>query len=252
MFKRVQSRDALIEYSLRQLGAPVIQINVAQEQLEDRVNDALHMFFRYHMDATTHDVLTLQVTKEDIERQRIKCPPEVISVIDVAYKPNNSSVGSTINNLQYQMYFSDLISRSFMGSSGLSNYTITKSYLSMLSQTMGDIYHITDFNLHTNEVKIFYDWSKLKEGDLIGLEVYKIVNPEEYVDVWDNYWLKEYTTALIKKQWGTNLMKYTGTSLIGGGQINGDAIYNTALEDIQKLEDRLVSEFQYPVMGFMG
>ncbi len=248
MFKRVQSRGELIEYALRQLGEPLIQVNVAMEQVEDCVNDALHMFFRYHMDATTRDVITIKVTEEDKERQTIKVPNDVISVSDVVYTPSTTF---SMANLQYQMYFSDLISKTFTGN-GLSNYTITRSYLSMLTQVIGDIYHITDFNLHKNEVKIFFNWTKIKVGDYVGLDCHKIVNPDGVADVWDNYWLKKYTTALIKKQWGTNLMKYTGTSLVGGGQLNGEGIYQSAEVDIQKLEDRLYDEFQFPALGFMG
>lgn len=248
MFKRVQSRDQLIQYALRELGEPLIQVNVAMEQIEDRLNDALHMFFRYHMDASRHDVITIKITEEDIKNQSVKLSNDIISVIDVIYTPASTF---SMNNLQYQMYFSDLISKTFTGN-GLSNYTITRSYLSMLNQVLGDIYKVTDFNLHMNEVRIIQDWSKIKVGDYIGMEVYKIVDPNNVADVWDNYWLKKYTTALIKKQWGNNLMKYTGTSLIGGGQLNGEAIYQAAEADIQKLEDRLVEEFQYPAMGFMG
>ena len=248
MFKRVQSRDQLIEYALRKLGAPVIQVNVAQEQLEDRVNDALHMFFRYHMDGTTREVITISITEEMLEKKAITLDPSIIGVIDVVASPTRVF---SMDNLQYKMYFSDLISKSFTGSA-MSSYTITRSYLSTLSQVMGDVYYVTSFNLHGNEVKIAFDWSKLQVGSLVGLDVYKIVNPEYVYDVWDNYWLKEYTTALVKEQWGTNLMKYNGPSLPGGGTLNGVEIYQSALQDIQKLEDRLYNEFQMPIMGFMA
>jgi hypothetical protein len=248
MFKRVQSRDQLMDYALRQNGGGVIQVNVSQEQLEDCVNDALHMFFRYHMDATSRNVITVKVDQEAIDTQSVKVPYDVISVMDVVYTPSTTF---SMANLQYQMYFSDLISKTFTGN-GLSTYTITRSYLSMLSSLVGDIYHITDFSLHTNSVKIFFNWSKIKVGDYVGLEVQQIHDPELYHDVWDNYWLKKYTTALVKKMWGTNLMKYSGPSLVGGGQINGIEIYQAALEEVQKLEDRLYDEFQFPCMGFMA
>lgn len=245
MFKRVQSRDQLAEYALRKLGEPVIQVNVAQEQLEDRINDALHMFIRYHMDATRREVITIAVTEEMIKTQTIPLDKDIISVVDMVINP---SFNMSMENLQYQMYFSDLISKTFTGSV-MSSYSITRSYLSTLSQVMGDIYHITDFNIHLNNVRVNYDWAKVKPGALMGFDVFRAVNTE---DVWDNYWLKEYTTALIKEQWGSNLMKYQGPGLPGGGQLNGTEIYQTAMQDIQKLEDRLYHEFQFPVMAFMA
>lgn len=248
MFKRVQSRGQLIEYALRQNGEPLIQVNVSEEQLEDVVNKALHMFFRYHMDASQRDVITIKITEEDKAKQEVKVPNDIISVSDIVYTPSTTF---SMANLQYQMYFSDLISKTFTGN-GVSNYTITRSYLSMLSQIVGDIYHITDFSLHKNSVKIFFNWDKIKVGDFVGLDCQRIVNPEEVADLWDNYWLKEYTSALVKLQWGNNLSKYTGTSLIGGGQLNGEGILQTALAEVQKLEDRLYDEFQFPVLGYFG
>lgn len=255
MFKRVQSRDELIEYALRSNGAPVIQINVAQEQLEDRVNDALHMFFRYHMDASVSDVITVKVTQADKDQGALTLPKEVISVKDMVYTTSTAFTSSTntTNNLQYQMYFSDLISRTFAGNGyGISSYVITKSYLGTLASVMGNVYNISNFQLHGNKVKIIQDWDLINVGDYVGLDVQKVLNPEELPDIYDDYWLKKYTSALVKKQWGENLMKYNIPALVGGASINGIDMFNAALEEIQKLEDRLTNEFQFPVMGFMA
>lgn len=246
MMNLVRSRDEFIDYCYRQLGAPVIEVNVAEEQAEDRVNDALQMYFQYHIDATYREVITVKLTEENIKTQTITLDKDIIGVIDVVHQPNSNF---SLQNLQYQMYFSDLISRTFSQNDGMSSYTITRSYLSMLGQLVGGIYNVTDFRLHGNDVIIQYDWGKLKAGDYIGLEVHRMLDSKF---IWDDYWLKQYATALMRTQWGTNLMKYSGPGLPGGGQLNGAEIYQAGLQDKQTLEDRLYNEFQYMAYGFMA
>lgn len=246
MLNLVRTRDEFIDYCYRQLGEPVIQVNVEQSQAEDRVNDALQMYFQYHMDASTREVITLQVTDEILKTQTFELDKDIIGVIDVVHQPSSSF---SLQNLQYQMYFSDLISRTFSQNDGMSSYVMTRSYLSMLGQIVGGIYNITDFNLHGNKVKVHYDWSKLKPGDLIGMEVQKLVDPEI---IWNDYWLKQYATALLRIQWGTNLMKYSGPGLPGGGTLNGMDIFQAGMTEKQTLEERLYNEFQLPAYGFMA
>lgn len=249
----VRSKDDFIDYCLRQLGEPVIQVNVDQAQAEDRVNDALQMYFFYHNDGSYKDVITVKLTQEDIDNQSVTLPPDVIGLSEIVYQPSSSFANT---NLQYQAYFSDLISKSFAGSNavggGLSTYVNTKSYLSMLSQIIGDVNHITDFKLHSNQVRVHYNWSKVNAGDLMGFEVQRMMEPDNNPNIWNDYWLKQYATALIRIQWGTNLMKYSGPGLPGGGQLNGADIYQAGMADKDKLEDRLYNEFQLPAYGYMA
>lgn len=249
MLNVVRTRDELIDYCFRQLGEPVIQVNIDQEQAEDRINDALQMFFMYHADASYREVITVKLTEENIKNQTITLDKDIIGVIDVVHQPSSSF---SLQNLQYQMYFSDLISRTFSSHEGMSSYTITRSYLSMLGQLIGGIYNITDFRLHGNDVIVQYDWGKLKAGDLMGLEVHRMLNPDSNHLVWNDYWLKLYATALLRVQWGTNIMKYNGHALPGGGTLNGVEIYQAGMADVQKLEERLINEFQLPCYGFMA
>ena len=116
MLNVVRNRDEFIDYCFRQLGEPVIQVNVDQEQAEDRVNDALQMYFTYHMDASYREVITIQVTEENIKNQTLTLDKDIIGVIDVVHQPKSNF---SLNNLQYQMYFSDLISRTFSNNSGM-------------------------------------------------------------------------------------------------------------------------------------
>lgn len=249
MLNVVRNRDEFIDYCFRQLGEPVIQVNVDQEQAEDRVNDALQMYFTYHMDASYREVITIQVTEENIKNQTLTLDKDIIGVIDVVHQPKSNF---SLNNLQYQMYFSDLISRTFSNNSGMSSYVITRSYLSMLGQIVGGIYNITNFRLHGNDVIIHYDWGKLKPGDLIGLEVHRMLEPDNNPLVWNDYWLKQYAAALLRVQWGSNLLKYTGPGLPGGGTLNGADIYQAGMTDKQTLEERLWNEFRLPSYGFMA
>lgn len=247
---RIRSRDALKDYALRALGAPVLMINVDDDQLEDRIDDALDMFWQYHFDGSVRGYVKHQITQEDIDSKRIKLPPNVLAVLRVL--PLDTTSGMSINNLQYVMYMTDIMDFRRFSGYGLSSFTLTSSYLNLV-QDMFSPERVINFNMHHGFLTLDIDWGdKIKLGDWIIAEVYSVVDPEEFAEAYGNKWLREYTTQLFKKQWGSNLIKVSGATFSGGMTINGEKIYNDASDEIEKLEDRLRNEYAYPVDFFVG
>lgn len=245
--QKVKNRDDFIDYCMRSLGAPVIQINVDETQVQDRVNDALKMFFDYHVDGSERAIIINKLTSNDINNKYITLPDNVLVVTGIV-KSNLQSGGYNLNNnLQMKAYFSDIISATYNGGTG--NYVLTKSYLNTFNNIMGGNFKIIEHNYYRKKLSILQDWSLLKVNDVIAYEAW-IANDID--EVFGDYWLQQYATALIRKQWGNNLIKVDGMTLPGGGRLNGQAILSQALQEISDLEERLRDEFALPIMPRMG
>lgn len=246
---RVNSREELKDYALRALGAPVLQINVDVEQLEDRINDALDMFWEYHADGSQRVFLKHQLTQQNFDDARVELPKTVLSVLRVL--PLDNAMAPVVN-LQYVMYITDVMDiRRLNSSGGIGAYALTMSHLNLL-QDMFNTEKVIGFNMHKNYLTIETDWTKMAVGDWLLVECYVLTDPTEFAEVWNNKWLREYTTALFKKQWGANLIKYSGAQLSGGVTINGEKIHDDAVNEIKELEERLRNEYQLPVDFFIG
>lgn len=246
---RVNSRDELKDYALRAIGAPVLKINVDDEQLEDRINDALDMFWEYHADGSQRVFVKHQLTQENFDERRVMLPKNVISVLRVL--PVDGAGIYPTTNLQYVMYMTDIMDVRRFNGEGMSSYAVTMSYLNLI-QDMFNPEKVVGFNMHKNFLTIDTDWTLMSVGDWLLVECYVIVDPDEYAEVWNNKWLREYTAALFKKQWGVNLIKYSGEQLSGGVTVNGEKIYDDAVNEVKELEERLRNEYQYPVDFFVG
>ena len=250
---RINNREEFINYCMRALGAPVLRINVDIEQVEDRVDDALDLFHEYHSDGSELAFLHIQVTADHIAKRHFILPAETQSVLRVMHGGSGSLGGNGIANvnLQYQAYMTDLMNpRRIMGD-GLSSYYITQSYLNLMTDTFAAEDRI-QFNQHYDRLEIHGDWSMIKEGSWVVVEHYRKVLPEKSGDVWNNRWLKKFATALIKKQWGTNLIKFTNAQLPGGVQMNGEAILEEAQREIEILKAELHDLYEEPPNFFVG
>lgn len=246
--QKVSNRDEFIGYCMRKLGAPVIEINVDESQVEDRVNDALRMFFDYHVDGAERTYIIHNVTDVDIANKYITVPDNVLVVTNIMKTAGSNGTGFNLtNNLQMKAYFSDMISQTF--ASGASSYVMAKSYLNTFNNILGGHFTMIEHNFYKRKLSVHFDWGKLKVGSIIGYEAWVANDIDE---VFGDYWLQQYATALIRKQWGDNLIKVDGMTLPGGGRLNGAAILASAVDEIEKLEDRMRDEFAYPVMPFMG
>lgn len=252
---RINSRQQLKEYCLRALGAPVIMINVDDEQLEDRIDDALDLFWEYHADGSHLVFLNHQVTADDITGQYVTLPDGVLSIVRVLHGGYSGGVGGGNGiagiNLQYQAFMTDLMNPRRIMQGGLSSYYVTQSYLGMMSDTFSTPSRLT-FNKYHDRLTLQNDWSRVLPGSWISVEAYVANDPEKINSMWNDRWLKKYTTAMFKMQWGSNLIKFAGAQLPGGMTVNAEQIHNDAKEEVAALELELQNNYQLPVDFFIG
>lgn len=250
---KIKSRTELIEYALRKLGAPVVNIELDIEQLEDSINDALNLFYEYHMEGSEREFITIPITQENIDTGTFILPEEIFTVVSCRFMHSSYLGFNLTTNLQHQAYMSDIISKTYTANSdGIVNYTVVQSYLGTLEHIFSTDNRTVSFNKYGRKLKINTNWNQSKAGQVLGLEVYRIMDADQYPEVYDNYWLKKYVSALAMKQWGINLIKFGNIQLMGGGTTQGDQILMQANNDLEKLEDQLRNEFTYLPMGFMG
>jgi hypothetical protein len=244
------SRQTLAEYCLRALGAPVIEINIDEDQIEDRIDEAIQFYQEYHADAVVRTFIKHQITAENITNAVLTLPDAVLSVTRVL---NLTGGGDSADmfSVKYQMFLNDLYG--LRNPSALVNYEITKQYLGLIEMTLTGASQQVTYARHKNELTIQDDWQKyMQPGGWIIIECYTAVDPGAYPEVYNDMALKRYTTALLKKQWGSNLIKFEGMQLPGGVTINGRQIYEDALADIQKMEEEWDSKYSLPVDFCVG
>lgn len=245
---KVTSRQQLIDYCLRKLGSPVLEINVADEQIEDRIDDAFQFYREHHFDAVELVYLKHQFTAEDIARQYIEVNDLVVGVNRILPFTNRSR-GMDIFDIRYQILINDLYS---LMSTDLIYYSMVKTQLEMINMLLVGQQPIR-FNRHMNRIYIDADWNQdSREGEFIIIEAYRILDPNTYTDVYDDMYLKRYATALIKRQWGDNLKKFEGVQLPGGVTITGQNLYNEAVAEIKEIEEEIRSTFELPPDMFIG
>jgi len=241
------TRAQFKEFCLRKLGKPVIEINVDEQQVEDRIDEALRYYRDYHFDGTEHDYLKHQLTASDITNKYITVDEGIIGVVR-AFDIGDALQTNNLFNIRYQIHLNDLYN---FTSVNYAPYVMTMMHIQELEQNFVGKQPIR-FNRHTDKVYLDMDWATVKAGDYLIFEVYRYTNPATYADVWADPWLQKYATALIKKQWGSNLTKFTGLTLPGGVQFNGDKIYDEAAAEVEKMEQEVISGYSLPVMDMMG
>ena len=245
----ITSRTLLKEYCLRRLGHPVIEINVDEEQCDDRVDDALQYFAEYHFDGVEKVFLKHTITQTDIDNEYIPMVDPIISVVRVLPIPNFNAFQTGFFNEEFQLRIQDL--NTFTGSS-LINWQMSLQNWSMVDHlfTVTPTIH---FNRKQNKVYLETNWAdKFSVGDILIVEAYRILDPTTYTEIYDDMFLKKYTAALIKRQWGENLKKFEGVQLPGGVTLNGKTIYDEAVEEIVKIEDEMNLKWELPPDGFLG
>jgi len=243
------SRQTLIDYCLRNLGAPVLEINVDQDQIEDRVDEALQFYREYHSDSIYHDFFKHEITQEDRDNEYIPIPDAIINVVKILpLSYDNSSV--SMFDARYQMALNDMYNLGFAGS--LSNYVHVQNYISTVDMMINGTPQV-EFNRHMNRLYLNIDWEyRLQVGEYVVVEGYRVLDPNEHTDVYNDMFLKRYLTALLKRQWGINLKKFEGMELPGGVTLNGQQMYDEATEEIQQIEEEMQLKYEFPVNFFVG
>ena len=267
------TKDGLKEHCLRSLGKPVIDVNVDPDQCDDRIDDALQYFAEHHMDGVERMYLKYQMTSDQITRGQtnattsvtdsvdnsggayawseqkvwIPLPASVISVLRIF--PVTDQITSSMFDLKYQMRLNDLWD---FTSTSVINYSMLHQHLDLIDPLMTGEIPIR-FNQHQNRLYLDMEWeSTIPSGQYIIIECYRKIDPTTHTDVYNDIFLKKYATALIKKQWGANLIKFSGVAMLGGVQMNGETIYTQADEEIKLLEEQLLNGYGLPADMMIG
>ena len=276
------SRKELIDYCLRRLGAPVLEINIDDDQIDDLVDDALQYFNERHFDGVERMYLKYQISQEDIDRGKasaknpigpgittttgtssingvnksfnfyessnyIQIPDSVIGV-EKLFKFNASTISSGMFSIKYQLFLNDLY---YFNSIQLLQYSMTKSYLEDI-----DFLLTTDkqvrFNKRQNRLYLDFNWEGLQAGDFLVIDCYRILDPNSFTKVYNDSFLKQYLTSLMKKQWGQNLIKFRGVKLPGGIELNGRELYEDGERELESIKQKMTLEYELPPYDFIG
>ena len=245
------TRDTFKEYIKRRLGHPVTEINVDENQMEDRIDDALRFWQEYHFDGTEKLFVTHEVDAGDITNEYLDLTPALNdSIIGISRILTSSGTESGMFNVRYQMAFNDMATYSTRGVREMSNYWMRMSHLNMIQDMLEGMKDIR-FNRITNKVYIDWNWAvDVKAGDRIVLESYQKVG--DTAELWGNSFLKNYATALVKEQWGMNLSKFEGVQLPGGVTLNGRAILEDARAEVAALKEQMSLSYELPVDFLVG
>jgi len=275
------TRQGLIDYCLRRLGAPVLEINVDDDQIDDLVDDAIQFFHERHFDGVERMYLKYKITQADIDRgsaknttgvgivtttgtsnitgygsttfkfyetsNYIQVPDSVIGVEKI-FKFDTSSISGGMFSIKYQLFLNDLY---YFNSVELLQYAMVKRYLEDIDFLLTTDKQIR-FNKRQNRLYMDIDWASESAGNFLILDCYRILDPNDFTKIYNDSFLKKYLTSLIKRQWGQNLIKFRGVKLPGGIELNGREIYEDAERELKELKDRMALEYELPPYDFVG
>jgi hypothetical protein len=274
------SRQSLIDYCLRRLGAPVLEINVDDDQIDDLVDDALQYFHERHFDGVERMYLKYKITQADIDRgtgkgtsgvgiktttgtstingvstnfnfyetaNYIQVPDSVIG-IEKVFKFDTSSISGGMFSIKYQLFLNDLY---YFNSVELLQYAMVKSYLEDIDFLLTTDKQIR-FNKRQNRMYLDIEWGAQKVDNFFVIDCYRILDPDDFTKVWNDSFIKRYLTALIKRQWGQNLIKFRGVKLPGGIELNGREIYEDGEREIEEIRSKMALEYELPPYDFIG
>ncbi|NDH48937.1 MAG: hypothetical protein EBY41_00030 [Proteobacteria bacterium] len=242
------SRTEFKEFCLRKLGKPVIEINVDDDQVDDRVDEALKFYWDYHYDGAERFYYKVELTNTDISNRYITVPENIIGVVRVFPIGDPAIRGGDLFNINYQIALNDLYT---LTSVSMVPYYTARSNIALIQEMLVGQQPLR-YNRHKDIVYIDTEWENYQAGDFLMLEAYQVIDPDTYTDTWSDWWLQKYATALIKRQWGNNLKKFEGMQLPGGLQFNGQQIYNEADEEIRQIEQEMIFNFSLPVTDMIG
>lgn len=241
------TRTTFKEYCLRRLGAPVTQINVDDDQVDDRIDDALQYYWDFHFDGTEKMYYKAQITQQDFDNKYITLPDNIIGAVHV-FPVGSSLSTNNLFNIRYQIALNDLYD---LTATSMVPYYMAMQHIQLLEQLLVG-QHPIRFNRRMNRLYVDMDWGRLPVGSFVVVEAFQVVDPTVFTKVWSDRWLQKYATELIKQQWGQNLIKFQGVSLPGGMQFNGEKLYNDATAEITRLEADMIKSYSVPVAYYLG
>ncbi len=275
------SRADLINYCKRQLGAPVLEINIADEQVEDIIDDALQYFHERHFDGVIQTFLKYKITQADKDRGQgrggnspigivtttatstvglsttfdyeensnyIQVPPSVIGINKIFKYDGPQTSTNNMFSVKYQMFLNDMY---YFGSTEILTYAMTKRYLEDLDFILNNDKQIR-FNQRQNRLYLDIDFGDVAVDDYLIIDCYRLIDPNDFTRVYNDSFLKKYATALMKRQWGQNLIKFQGVKLPGGIELNGRQIYDDAQKDLEMIKEQMSNTYELPPLDFIG
>jgi len=275
------SRTDLINYCKRQLGAPVLEINIADEQVDDLVDDALQYFHERHFDGVVQTFLKYKITQDDIDRGRarggnnpvgivtttatstvgisstfsfeensnfLQIPPAVLGINKIFRFDGSNTVTNNMFSVKYQLFLNDVYTFS---STEILSYAMTKRYLEDLDFALGTEKYIR-FNKRQDRLYLDFDWGAASKDDYLIIDCYRLIDPNDFTRVYNDSFLKKYLTALMKRQWGQNLIKFQGVKLPGGIELNGRQIYDDAEKELQIIREQMSNTYELPPLDMIG
>ena len=277
------TRQELIDYCKRQLGYPVLEINVADEQIDDLVDDAIQFFQERHFDGVYQTFYKYKVTQDDIDRGRsrggnstvgiatttasasivgsattqfsyeensnfLQVPPNVIGVTKLFHFDGSATLTNNMFSVKYQLFLNDIY---YWGSTELLTYSMVKTYLEDMDFLLTTQKQIR-FNKRQDRLYLDIDWGTLGVDDYLIIDCYTTLDPNDYSKVWNDSFIKPYLTALIKRQWGQNMMKFTGVKLPGGIELNGRQMYDDAQKDLEMIMEKMSNTYELPPLDMIG
>ena len=274
------SREGLIDYAKRQLGFPVLEISVADEQFQDLLDDAIQIYQERHYDGIARMYLKYKITQDDIDRGQarggdstlgittttttstvglsttfnieennnyIQMPPSVIGVNQI-FKVRSDTVYDGLFNIRYQLFLNDLYA---FGSIDLLQYAMVQTKLEDITFLLNPNVRYR-FNIRQDRLYIDVDWAQINKDDYFVIDCFRILDPEDFTKVYNDQFLKRYFTALCKKQWGMNLIKFQGVQLPGGIQLNGRQIYDDGVRELDEIRAKMSSDYEMPPLDMIG
>jgi hypothetical protein len=276
------SRQQLIDYCKRKLGAPVLEINVADEQIDDLVDDAVQFFQERHFDGVGQVYLKYQITQNDIDRGRapannstaglatttatatisgvttsftykensnfLQVPPSIIGIQKIYHFDGTNTTTNNMFSVKYQLFLNDIY---YWGSTEILTYAMLKTYLEDINFLLTTQKQIR-FNQRQDRLYLDIDWGSVTVGDYLIIDCYRALDPNDFSRVWNDSFLKPYLTALIKRQWGQNLIKFQGVKLPGGVELNGRQLYDDAQREIDLIMEKMSNTYELPPLDMIG
>jgi len=242
------SRAEFKQYCLRALGYPVIEINVDDDQVEDRIDEGLKYYGDYHFDATEKVYYKHQVTDADKANKYITLPENIIGAVSIFSIGDPSVRADDLFNIRYQIALNDLYT---LTSVSLVPYYMAMQHLATIQELLVGKQPIR-YTRHRDRLQVDMDWNTLNTGEWLLVEAYEVIDPEVYTDVWGDRWLARYTQQLVKRQWGNNLKKFNGMQMPGGITFNGQQIYDEADAEIKAMEQEMIVNYSLPVVDMIG
>tara|TARA_R100000951_G_scaffold115624_2_gene124324 strand:+ start:301 stop:1041 length:741 start_codon:yes stop_codon:yes gene_type:complete len=235
------------EYCLRKLGKGVIEINVSNAQVDDRVDEAVNFYQDYHFDGTEKVFYKKQIEQTDLDNKYITLPDNIIGAVNM-FDIGEASSTNNLFNVRYQIALNDLYT---LTSQSLVPYYMAFQHLALFEELLVGKQPIR-YNRHRNQFHIDMDWEKLAIGEYLIIEAYQVIDPDTHSKMYGDYWLQRYATSLIKIQWGENLKKFQGMQMPGGMIMDGVSIYNEGLRDKEQLEMEMRTSYSLPATDMIG